>query len=68
VMCMQKGAPRLRLALSCGLRLELTYRDPSVPERINECVRKIKSERKPGYRPLLLTRFTAKSTDEDAYT
>jgi hypothetical protein len=47
-MCMQKGAPilrlALRLALSCGLRLELTYRDPSVPERINE-LRKENQER-----------------------
>jgi hypothetical protein len=47
-MRMQKGAPILRLALrvalSCGLRLELTYRDPSVPERINE-LRKENQER-----------------------
>ena len=31
-MCMQKGAPILRSASSGGLRLELTYRDPSAHE------------------------------------
>ena len=53
-MCMQKGAPVPRSALSGGLRLELTYRDPSVLERTNELRKETKSERKPGYRPFLL--------------
>jgi len=36
VICMQKGAPILRSALSGGLRLELTYRDPFAKEQRNE--------------------------------
>ena len=32
----KKGAPILRSALTSGLPLELTYRDPSVQERLDE--------------------------------
>ncbi len=39
MICMQKGAPILRSALSDGLRLELTYRDPFAKERPNELQR-----------------------------
>ena len=35
-MFMQKGTPILRSALIIGLRLELTYRDPSAPGRTEE--------------------------------
>jgi hypothetical protein len=33
---MRKGAPITRSALTGTLRLELTYRDPSVPQRTEE--------------------------------
>jgi hypothetical protein len=46
-MCMQKGAPILRLALSGG-RLELTYRDPLVPERTNELRKENQKRTKTG--------------------
>jgi hypothetical protein len=36
---MQKGAPILRSALTGGLRLELTYRDPFAKERTDELQR-----------------------------
>ena len=36
MICMHKGAPILRSALTGGLRLELTYRDPFAKERADE--------------------------------
>jgi hypothetical protein len=36
VICMHKGAPILRSALTGELRLELTYRDPFAKERADE--------------------------------
>ena len=39
MICMQKGAPILRSALSDGLRLELTYRAPFAKERPDELQR-----------------------------
>lgn len=36
MICMHKGAPILRSALTDRLRLELTYRDPFAKERADE--------------------------------
>ena len=43
-MCMQKGVPILRSALTGGLRLELTYRDPLAKERRDELQREEQAE------------------------
>jgi hypothetical protein len=53
-MPMQKGDTILRSALIAGLQLELTYRDPSVPERSNELRKPNQKRAKAGLSTVLL--------------